>query len=430
MFTKTPTCTDISPIIEKLCLHPLEAIRGNIMACVGGNGNFCIDSTISNTFTEDLAIALAEAECLVQQATGVSPCLKQECETLEYPKTRVNSDGFCCPMRTKNGDDWKAVKLRKNRLVTTGTLIKALVAENVTIVYSDVDADGWAEVATVTIPALGAPDLCTLQSYVAGENGDDLYRIKPVVSRDEIGGNYVLTYNAWDTLKPSSLMPSLADRLYNKKIDYTLELCCDPADDDCPLLNTVDVYSLTIDTETCPAEISYGGGVDKCGCGSDSCISETSPACTQESNLCNYVRIVPAEVVTVDDVTTCQAAHSCTCRVEPDKVKINYIGGCSDCYDGCFDPDLSCMFNALYWLTLARLKVSNCGCDKLNDIAFAQKQSTIVVFGGEEQPQGHPDYKHPLFPTIVANNRQGEREAWGYLKPFINNGQCYDGKIP
>lgn len=437
MFTNPATCVPIDWWLNRLGLHPLLATRTIVKPCaVQPTQEDCIIDQLPSTFLDDVATAMNIATDAIRIATGISPCIEFESEVVDYKKytrnqyarTNYNSKYFLYPMRTYDGTDWKSVHLERNHYIMAGVRGTTLIATDLPVVYLDLDGDGIREVAEISYTFAESPDfnICELWAFFndvdgngGSSNGEDRYRVKSIfIERDEVGLTVTLRYPSWSFFKPSVLSNSVVNQAYGlPKTKFSI--CCDflpdntidPLDMDCPLARTVDLYRVFVDTVPCPATLSFVGG---CQCGDNACGSVIHHACVQDTNVCNYVRLVPAK----EDEQTgqCEALSCPDYCCEPDKACIQYVGGCTGCLDiECFNPDTLCFEDALFWLTAAwtKYKPCDCGTTILADIDTAQELSNEI----------EDDIDNPLYRTIVRNNFVGERRAWGLLKPFLKK-QC------
>jgi hypothetical protein len=385
-------------------LHPLYALSARMSGCVPLE----CKKNLGEGFLDRLAYAANQATNAVEQLLGYTPYLREEAECVKYPF----EDGCCVyPMRQERTDKFKSVRLRENYLLETGRVVRERLAQDVAVTYHDLDGDGIREVARVTYDIGIASDcLAEYQLFFSGREGD-AYRIKPVRYVAQTGTVVTLEYDFWDMTLPYSGGSLVA--LLSKEIVMP-DLCCDfdagdtisASDTTCALARTVDVWRVYVDQTQCPAELTYEGGIDKCGCDQPSCIANTAPSCIQRTGICNTVRLLPA----TQDTTGCIAEDYCGCRREPDTAKIWYIGGCPDCGINCYNPDTLCHFEAIYWLTLAWADYRVCNCDEdVYDIAKAQAESEL--FETDSDKYGYS--------SIVRNNRVGERHAWGLLRDLL-----------
>lgn len=437
MYTNPATCVPIDWWLNRLGLHPLLASRTKVTPCATVIPNEdCLLKQLPDSFLDDIASAMNRASDAIRIATGISPCIEFESEVVDYKKyTREqygrvngsNGSGLLLPMRTNDNAYYKSVHLSRNHYIMAGIRGTTLVTTNVPVVYLDLDGDGVREVAQVsyTFPVAPTYDICELHAFFndidgngKSSNGEERYRVKSIFTeRTEVGLTVTLQYPSWVMFKPSALTNTVVNQAYGVP-RKAFSICCDflpddtvdPLDTDCPLAVTVDIYRVYVDTVPCPATLSFIGG---CNCSNNACVGILEYACVQDTNNCNYVRLVPAE----EDAETgqCTAKTCPTSCCEPDKACVQYVGGCTGCLDiDCFNPDALCFEDALYWLTAAWMKYAPCDCNTiLSDIDEAQAVSDEI----EE------DSNNSLYRVIVRNNLVGERRAWGLLKPFIGK-QC------
>lgn len=430
MFTNPATCVPMDWWLNRLGLHPLLATRTSVKPCAAQpSQEDCIIRELPSTFLDDVATAMNQATDAIRTVTGISPCLQFESEVVDYKKYtgeqygRINgqSKDFITPMRTFDGCNWKSVKLKRNHYITGGFRATTLIASDLPVMYLDLDGDGIREVAEIsyTFPTEPTFNICELWAFFEDSDGEDRYRVKSIfIERDEVGLTVTLRYPSWALFKPSVLSNSVVNQAYGlPKTKFSI--CCDflpddtidPLDTDCPLASTVDLYRFYIDTVPCPVDLSFIGG---CNCSDNACVAQLEKACIQDTNVCNYVRLVPA----IEDEQTGQCEpkscfdHCC----EPEKACVHYVGGCPDCLDlDCFNPNTLCFEDALYWLTAAwtRYKPCDCGRTILADMDTAQEESAEI----------DEDIDNPYYRLIVRNGYVGERRAWGLLKHFIDK-QC------
>lgn len=445
MFTTTPTCINPAWFLQKLRISPIVGARATIKDCAPKLGSSCAPNNIPEDFLNRIADAANEAVQAITYVTGKSPCYIFECETIKYPVDTplMGAGGYVqktagiayagttwgnvggnyyydghAPMKQKDCHTWKSVELRNNNIIFPGTERKEFIRFTDDVRYTDEDGDGFRETVTITYDLGFTPDydICELILYHI-DGSDNIYRLKGLKSRSIAGTVVTWVYNTWDLIKPSASQQSIAEQFYGVP-KATANLCCefdgndmivDP--DECPLAATLHVWRNGLNRDTCPALLAGYG--NNCGCGQDTCMISGFPACVQLTDLCNSVRLVPA---TVNDDGECVATGHCGCTVPPVTGTVNYLGGCVDCWDNCYDPDFICpeLEEALFELMKAWLDIEGCSCETgFDEIDDAQVKS-------EELPQA----EGPFYDSIVRNNYVGERKAWGLLqKPIAEN--CY-----
>jgi len=212
----------------------------------------------------------------------------------------------------------KSVKATKGYLISGGVKASSLIEAGLAIVRSDADGDGYNELCTVTVTT--DVDDCEIHLYYPGENGADIWEIRPITISSS-GGIATITFKSWQVVDP----------------DKTQGLDPSPltAETDSNYITTVDAYRVYNDPQT-QATFMWEDLPDACDCGSETCETcawSTQTGCLQVRNdRLGYFTFNPATWDTDNEKFT-QSEFSVA--REPDKIRLYY-------YSGWRDQDIIC----------------------------------------------------------------------------------------
>lgn len=253
-----------------------------------------------------MAIQAAEREIAAEVGYNLMPDWTVE-ERLSYPQP------FAPGVYNLNGLNVRgmlnSVELPRGHIISGGVRNNVLIQANAIIVRSDVDGDGYAETATVTVPTT-VVDENEIRIYYPNQNGDDDWEIRPIKVVLS-GGNAIITFKVWQVPKASAL-----DDLSSPILD---------ADSIASYSTLVDVYRVYNNPNT---QVQFmwenNGGLDCCG----SCV-----ACqfgTQAG--CFHLRdarmgfAVPAPATWDEREAAFTSAEWSACRA-PDQIRFWYYSG-------------------------------------------------------------------------------------------------------
>lgn len=276
------------------------------------------------------------------------------------------------------------IKAKWARVNTPGRRAVSLIGTATTtgnsLLYQDIDGDGWAERATITM-ATSLTDANECKVYFSGKSGAQAWEVRPVLSKTISGGVLTIILNSWQLIDPAlqSVYPT-ADGL----------AAIDASDTDV-LVASVDVYREYTDSTQASAQFlwtpddsSFILGVAICtncsGSGCDACGLTTQNGCfaVRDAEL-GIVAPVPATYD--DDDARWERAVWTGCR-EPDQVKLWYLAGhYSDEYlrGETSDPLSDALAHAIAWMATARLERALCQCGNVTGLADHLRQDLVKV---------------------------------------------------
>ena len=419
MWSHKKTCYSLSDFFERLGVHPIHAIGATLECCDLQAWHDCELNVTPAEFTNAAATAICEAEATICRLTGISPCPRFEQERTRYPKQE------CGDMCDRNGN-FKFVTLCNNEFIEAGKRGTELI-DTVDVCYFDHDEDGFYEIAQVTIPDTGI-DLSELYAFFEGHEADEAWCIRPIQNIETDGTTITISFWTWDLINPALLSGTRQGALFTGDCDK-IDLCCqfddngkpfaadpDSGQDECPLVKTIEIWRVFVDKQSCPVQLGYAGG-DACTCAvCDICKTTMHPACTQETAMCNAVRLVPSE----ETEDGCCLVH-CPPAGEPDYAVVCYLGGRLNA-SGRIDEIYAPFKDAIYWLAASWMEYHPCGCEcEVKKILDAKKPL------GEDRFISGEDQNHKYFGSIVREGTIGELKAWAVLKPLFDM-RCKQGK--
>jgi hypothetical protein len=263
---------------------------------------------------ESIAVAIAEAETRITQWLGFKPLPvfeRDERHNIVRPSTR---DFSRVRMFTPNGLG-VAVKLDYGHVVSGGIEGKTVIALSAVIAYSDEDADGYPETATITVPTtLTNPDEICI--YFAGEGGDPSFEVRPITVTFASG------FATITARREQFVIPSLTERLDSTRaIDGAL---------DENFVSAVDVYRVFIDPSQ-QIQFLWENQWGSCGCGTEAC-----PTCWLGAQFgCSVVRdyrlgLISGQPAMWNGVTGSYEYTSYAQARQPDRGRFWYRAGYRD----------------------------------------------------------------------------------------------------
>jgi hypothetical protein len=365
----------------------------------------------------DVAQAISDAEQDIADVLGyyVAPRWIEN-ETHRY--TQHYRDGG------NSRGDWRryaGTKVRWGKIVETGrratTLVGTASVLGGSLVYSDEDADGFYETATITLPS---DDMYAseLKPYVPGTNGMMEWEIRPVRSKQFVGADIVIVLDSWLLIDPDILEAPVTDEGF---------MAVDATDPDA-YLQTVDVYREYNDDElaaavyweprscgicsTCLIQLTNGGYILLAAGEEGEC-----PNCgLSMQECCAYIRDYDNGIV-VPQANSLRGSR-------PDQVRFWYRAGLVDENrqrhpDG--DPLSEDWARTIAMLATCKLERSLCACGNVSalaehwreDLSFQGKDGSYFVgFSLLDNPFG---------------TRRGEIAAWKKVSKLTN--RIYEGAV-
>lgn len=344
---------------------------------------------------EDLVIALRDAEGEVARMMGYWPAptwlTNEPCRI--YPRfyQTLAAYGIYGTVHSREN----SVRTKWGKVIAPGRRTATFI-DSPRPVYSDEDADGFNETATITF-ATTVTDTKEIHIYFYDHNGEEEWEIRPARSITITGGNCTVVFWSWQLIEPTlyEWFPTADDH--------------DPIDisTDVNFVTEVDAYRVYNDTTQVAVQFSWEPDV--------SCASDTIALTTQNGTF--LVRntdngdIIPYPATygtdwQRDDFTLCY---------EPDNVNLwYYAGDQSQKYLASRDNDpLSDWWaKIIAWLATSRLERPFCSCGNL--LALQRDLRTDLAFSGENVSFATTeDILNCPFGT-----RKGEVMAWSQIVKF------------
>lgn len=343
---------------------------------------------------DDLAMAIYSAEVDMADFLGYWPApVWTAAEEHPYPQGYRKAGLYSYSIGLKS------VPLHRGKLLEFGSRAVSLVGTatvaGMTLVYSDEDADGFDETATITLPTT-LTDACEMGAFFVGYGGDETAEIRSARVVTIAGGTLTMVFDSWLLIDPE-----LQQQYPNSYDPVAIDLT-DPAS----FVTSVEVYRIYTDTTTQGKFYWEPGIYDTCsgtGCG------------LAEQAACAYVRDEDTGLVVLQPGTYTNGVWGATafndCR-DPDKVKIWYKSGAeSQRYRAghVCDPLGDDWAQLIAWIATARLERLACSCGNLTAL-FTKLQEDLAQSG---QAGSY------FLPEDIANNpfgtHRGEIEAYKRL---------------
>lgn len=319
---------------------------------------------------EEISFALREAENVFAEWLGfdVAPrWIAQERARYISPANRssFNSGGY-----------YRSVQTRRGYVITGGQEAKTLIQAGDTVVYSDVDGDGYKETATISTPTT-VTDTDEIAIYYPGKGGASEWEIRPLTSVAIIAGVATITLR-----REQLVLENLQELFGSESVDGEV---------DANFLATVDVYRHYNDPSVQVRFLWEDN--DATG----------FPMQTGFFNIRDYRNgiVVPRAgnwVVADNDFTLTEWAECST----PDYVDLWYKAGWNS------SPELE---RAVCLYALSLLDRPICGCDSINHHSMYWREDLSEVVSGRGRFQiGRRVQDNPLGTTRAA------AEAWKLIE--------------
>ena len=380
----------------------------------------------------DLAYVIAGVEQELARVLRFHPAPRWiSNEMAQYPK-------FYRPELTTSGGRQfesglrKSVKAKWGKFISGGvrgtTLVGTATTGGGTLQYLDVDGDGFAETARITLPYTTTSDVREMKVYFTGMNADQRWEIRPLNDVTFTGTNVVINLDSWLCIDPDaqSVAPAASNPFTAVDVSTTANYVA-----------SVDVYREYTDiterhsqfyweqtnTPTC----SYCTVLLESGAALTSCA--TCGMIVQDG--CLTVKDVKTSLITpapstYDSDTSAHVMQTYAVGRDPDMVKMWYRAGDIDEYylrnDGTgLDPLSDFWAIVIARFAVARLERPFCSC--ANVTSLAQKWQTDLAFSGTDTAYS-VDFK------MLANpfgTKLGEVFAWNAVSKL---GEIiYDGVV-
>jgi len=339
-----------------------------------------------------LSMLLHEAEEAISQLLGYYPAPTWTTfETVKYPEDLPVENPYIT--RSIKGD-YKSVQTEHKKLIVMGKR-KTTLIENVAVVYSDEDGDGYEETATITAVTT-VTDPKSIKVYFAGSGGDPIDEVRPLKSVTISGGSVTIVMSSW--------------LLFLRELYEVLpggEPITISADDAANYVATLDIYEISADTTVSSGRFIWSSG---------SFESSLGAVVLQDA----YVRIadydngivipVPAAYNADTELWDKQCFSKSTL---PDGVQLWYQSGLrSERYMNDLDisPMNSTIKRAIAWLATARMDATFRGNNNITAFVDSMRRD------GAEQSEGSTFFLGPDALSCPLGTRIGEIAVWRMIK--------------
>lgn len=340
---------------------------------------------------EEVAMAIANAEQDIKNALGYSPAATWEID--EAHPYSINRH-----LRT-----FPSTRTEFGMVVGPGRRAVTLIDDNAAVTRSDPNADGWAELATVTVSTT-VTDVREVKVYFAGHDGDPEWEIRPLRSVTISSGVATILIDAWLLFDPD-----LWEAHPNTEQPFA---GIDIADSD-NFVTVVDVYREYNDTSLAGVTFFSGGdGLACCGgAGCDVCAGSSYEGCFSVRDE-RLGTVAPFPATYNGDAWTYYYPSHCE---RSQRISLNYYAGLRDkayLRRKSLDPLSHYMAEAIVWLSVARLPDAICNCNNIRDrIEDLQKDASMIREGGAVSPLYARFEKMDTFHNPFGY-RVGEVKAW------------------
>jgi len=303
----------------------------------------------------DIAFEIANAEQDITKLLGYwpAPTWTEDERVVQIRPYRREYYGIGTDIRGQ----MKKTESAFGRVIETGrravSLIGTATVAGGSLVYSDEDADGFYETATVTFPTT-LTDAREIKLYHSNAGGDPQWEIRDPRSKVITGGNVVMVFDAWLFINPD-LYEFLPDSLGNTLIDLGVVM---------NFVTTVDIYREYSDPTQAAVVFYWEPEAIDCGLTDEACDPVSQDGCLRIYDHKNGILTpVPASYDSVDG--NWDMATSWTGSREPDYMTIYYKSGdVSQEYERGFttDPMSNFWAQTIAWLATSRLQRPVCAC--------------------------------------------------------------------
>lgn len=356
---------------------------------------------------EDIASAILQAEQLIEEHTHF-PLLPiwvadERVRTTQPGMNDLLNVGF----QDARGFT-PHVRLNKGHFISGGIEAKDVIEAGAAVVYSDEDADGYPETATVTV-ATTVTDPQEIAVYYPGESARDEWEIRPLhdplTKRRSvvIAGGVATIKMAREQLVDPDLLAAFDATNVN-------------GDNAANFLTTVDVYRHYNDPQT-QVTLMWSPRPELCDCGTTGCqlcAHEVQTGCLLARDYRNgIVNFSPAQWnATTEQFDKLTPAVG---RI-PDNLRTFYYAGFQDPNAGAFplvemEPAWA---RAVAFLSLKYLSRPICGCDNVRELHKRMNNDLALNFGDTQS-----NVSYQITDRDLANpfgTERGALIAWNLVK--------------
>ena len=300
----------------------------------------------------------------------------------------------------------KGISTGYGKLIAAGvrgvTLVGTATTAGGSLVYSDNDGDGFAELASIVLPTT-VTDARVIKLFYPDHDGDLEWEVRPLRSITIAGGVATILLDSWLLIDPVLYeeFPTV-DEMQIRAIDITTTA---------NYLTSVDVYHEYVDTTEASAEFIWEPP-PSCTCGGVGCAAcdlSTQDGCAHVRDF-NAGIIVPVPATYNEDEATWATADWGLCR-EPDAVRVSYYAGNVDrlfLSGRSLDPLSDYWAHTIAWMATARLERPFCSCANLAALQEDLRQNLAST----RLPSGAGQYVTRDVLSSPFGTLKGEVRAW------------------
>lgn len=414
----TPTLLSLDRWAKTLAISPVHfngAASGDIWLDYGSCEDIWpqyawqIDKEIVSR--DEVAMAIASAEQDIANAIGYWPAPTWFADEMH---------GF--PHTTRGV---KTVQASWGKIIGQGRRAVSAIETDATVVRTDPDGDGWAELATITV-ATDVTDKREIKLFTQDMGGLPEWEIRPLRNVVLSGGNAIITLDAWLLIDPE-LWERYPSTNGFSAIDIT------DADN---FVTEADVYRVYNDTTQAGSQfyssqvrLDYGVWIcPNCnGSGCETCGITVQDGCfTVIDSRTSSVRPFPARYI--NGAWTAAPFDNC---VAPAQVALNYYAGEIDQRyrkEQSLDPLSDYWAETITWLATARLPKGICGCGRVAT-RVDELQRDLSRFRDSPDSAIYSRFEKMSIFHSGFGTRVGEVKAWERVTTLMGDAVWSGGAI-
>jgi len=341
---------------------------------------------------EELAYEIANVEHEIAQVAGYYPAPNWTVkESHPWPKYHRNDNLYSLSY------GYKTRQLDHGKLIRQGRRAVTLIDDDVAVVYSDPDGDGFSELATVTVAGttLTQADAQKIGVYFIDEDGAQEWQVRPLKSVTVTAGTLVITLDSWLLIDPD------IDGAYPTDTGYSATNISTITN----FVRLVDIYSEDVST-TEYSTVFYWEPLDVGAC--DLELQTQNGGFTVNDPDLGIITPAPA-TLSAGDYTVAAWAQC----IEPSRFEVWYQSGdrSRQYVNGtALEPMSNWWAQIIAWMATARLERPACSCGNLTALT-TWLQEDLSRIGSETSYQGRDDVLNCPFGT-----RRGEVKAWEKIR--------------
>lgn len=356
---------------------------------------------------DDLAHAIANAERDIADVLGYWPApMWIEQDVREFPRY-YRRDLFRQGGLNVRGQR-VGLNVRWGKIISPGqravSLVDTATVAGGSLAYTDEDADGFAETATVQLDTT-LTNPCEIKVYFSGVDGEQEWEIRPARSKTISSGVFTAVFDSWLFINPDVQSAFPTDAGFSAIDISTVG----------NYVVSVDVYREYTDTTATASTFYWEPSPPYLDSLCSICGGSGCAACTLTTqNGCLHIRNAEAGIVVPEPATysASSGAWGATCFTvsrDPDFVKVYYYAGALDnrwLRGSTCDPLPRHFAEAIAWIATARLERPFCA-GTVGTALYNKMQTDLAVTQG--------DVSFFVAPDDLANpfgTRRGEVQAW------------------